>query len=659
TTIATFATASASHPDALPTPTFYISFEQKFTPDIACPGTQAKVMGMPKFVKGVIGRALFVPRGCAVAFPTAKHINRTEGTIALWAKLEDRTNAPPYSRLFDMTGAGNVALRIVHPPNPWVPVYGVVRIGDQNCCPWPLGDALRRHRAWQHFAIAWNSEGATFYVNGVTLTASSKMPSLPALGEWFFIGNDATLQQPALTAIDEVYIFDRALRSHELCTLAKLPLETDLLAANLLPNSSFELGMANWKVVLRAEHESTVSITTADKHHGAHALLVDRRKVRTRRWSAVVLISPWLHLQRNELVTLSAWFKADRDEVPVKMFIQRGVKRGAIADVPRERELQRTIRVGRNWERFALTGKLPLAYKDAYRVCIIVLGKGCRVWIDAVQLNVGKLRAYEPNERIEIAVIPADGTTTFDTGARVKLQLTAYNDEVRPVNIKVQWHIRDPYGKVVREGELRKVLQGRQSAIWTMLSFTPALRGPHKLIARANSDDNRLIVEMQLPIAVIRDHSKTPSPSTSPFGAHGGDDLARAIGIAHIRDVSGMSWRWIEPYEGSWDYGQRPWSYARWRKMGISICATLIGVPSWAARDGAPDVPADIQHWIQYARRVMRDFGNYVSIWELWNEPDLSEYFMKHPEDYVKMLKAIYSIARQVSPNVKVAGVCP
>jgi len=643
-----------------PAPTFSLSFEHGLSPERCVRGSVATVKGTPRFVPGVRGKAMFVPSGCTIAFPVSGHVRPEEGTIALWARLTTAAGRPQYARLFEMADAvkPQTAVRITYPGGGSV-VAGVVSTGGKKYTPWPLGDARIRGQLWQHYAVTWGAAGAAFYVNGVTLTASDSMPTLRHLPKLFFVGSEPTGVHSALTAIDEVRIYDRALHSHEIRAIAGLEPYHDINAPNWVTNSSFELGMPGWQVVPRADRVSTWHIDDVARY-GKRALLIDRRPMRERRWSAVEIIGQWTHLQRDEKVTLSAWVKADRPGVALSLRVQRGVKGRAIASVPRKRELMKSVSAGPQWKRVYVTDRLALAYKDAYRPKVVVYGKGCRVWIDAVQFNRGGLRPFAPAKEFEASLIPPHDDPTCDYRQPIAARWRAFNYGHNRIEAFLHWRAVGPNGEVDAQGKQPVTLDPHSAWEWPMDPWTPKRRGPYTLTATLCNADGDTLHSCDMLLAVIRDHKDTPSPPTSPFGVHGGGDLlGRRIGLAQTRDVGSLSWRWLEYRKGDWQGSVRRQRYAELRRLGYHTCATIIGVPPWAARKGKPDIPADFEQWFGYARRIVREFKDDVDVWELWNEPDLNAWFKAHPEDYVRMLKTVRGIVRGTAPKARLAAVCP
>ncbi len=637
----------------LPGPTFHWSFDRGMEVEVCAEGAEAQVDGTPQFVESRQGQALLVPDRCTIAFPTEGHINPREGTVALWVKPMPPEGRPKYARLFDLTGTAEprTSLRLVHPSH--TILYGEMSVGGTKYIPWPMGDASVRDEEWQHLAITWGPAGGTFYVNGVTLTSTAEMPELADLPERFYVGSEAEGHFSACAPIDELFIFDRALRSHELFALAGRGSPTDLEAANWLRNSSFELGPRPWQSFSWAAKSSTTSIDAEFAHTGRHSFLMDRSGEDHDWWSTVWLIGPWLHLQRGETVTLSAWVRADRPDVQVRLDIQRGTEGRAVTGVPQEAELGQFYQVGADWQRLVLTGALPISYKDGYRPRMSLVTKPCKLWIDDVQMALGPERPYAPAASVEIGLSAEEDRAAYDRGEAGRAVLHAYNATDQPQQATVRLAERGPDGSGFLAEDATLTVpahDGIARPVGPIVFWQP---GHYTVTAETAGQ------QAELTFAAFRDHRKTPSPKGSPFGAHGGaDEVARGVGLSQYRDVSGLTWRWIERAAGAWRYDDREAAYSRHVANGFTCCATLADAPEWAALPGGQHVPADVEEWRRYVRTVITDFAPYVDIWEVWNEPDLKPTFVEDPAKYVELLRAAREIQRQADPESQLAGLC-
>ncbi|NOZ20107.1 MAG: hypothetical protein GXP25_03355 [Planctomycetes bacterium] len=643
-----------------PKPIFRLSFDNGVKPEVCSPGTAPVLKGKPTFVPGRKGQAIVIGKGCSLAFPTKGNLKKEAGTVAVWVRKEDPAKErPKYARIFDMSLATkpNDALMLLYPNHSIV--YGVVRSGGKKCTPWPLGEAERFGEEWQHYAITWGPDGAAFYMNGVTLTGSVSMPPLSGLADLFTVGCDAKGEFPACVAIDELTLFDRPLRSHEICEVAGIPAGSDLSRANLLRNSSFELGQEQWTIFPRADFGGVTTIDGKTAFHGKHSLLIDRRKSEGKPWSSIVIIGPWVHLDKGLEVTFSAMMKSDKPGTKVRMLVQRGVQGRTIEKVPPEKELNRYLTVDTEWKRYTITGKLALAYKDGYRPMLYAMTMGSRLWVDAVQLSVGKERAYDTFAKIEMGADTGRPDALYDLGEEVQPHLFLFNNDTAPHRLTIRWAMYNPYGKRVWRANFRSPVDAGKGRRFDVSRLVPAYRGQYRMSMSLIDEDGKKLERREYALGMIRSHADTPSPATSPFGVHGNPgEKGRRIGLKQLRDCGGLNWKWIEPKQGDWRTQFIERRIKKDQELGYISVKTLAQSPKWASMKGANGVPASLDGWKGYVRRVVTEFKPYVKTWEVWNEPNLDDYFKAHPDYYVKLLKAAYETAKEVDPDCTVIGIC-
>jgi len=86
--------------------------------------------------------------------------------------------------------------------------------------------------------------------------------------------------------------------------------------------------------------------------------------------------------------------------------------------------------------------------------------------------------------------------------------------------------------------------------------------------------------------------------------------------------------------------------------MGIEIIGLLMRNPSWATHDGRfTDPPKDLDAWSRYVASLVGRYKGRVHVWEIWNEPDIQEFWTGTAEDYVALLKSAYAAAKRADPD--------
>jgi len=135
-------------------------------------------------------------------------------------------------------------------------------------------------------------------------------------------------------------------------------------------------------------------------------------------------------------------------------------------------------------------------------------------------------------------------------------------------------------------------------------------------------------------------------------------------GIGAIRDE--VSWSSLERQNGQLIMPERLDRYVRRASaMGRNVLLILDYANRFYDDGDRPRSREAIEGFCRYAEFVVRHFGKDVRLYEVWNEWNigigLPEPYQKggSPEDYVKLLKAVYPRIKSIDPNVTViAGAC-
>ncbi len=140
------------------------------------------------------------------------------------------------------------------------------------------------------------------------------------------------------------------------------------------------------------------------------------------------------------------------------------------------------------------------------------------------------------------------------------------------------------------------------------------------------------------------------------------DRIARA-GFTTVRFDIG--WRWIEPQaKGRYDESvlqQLDWVLAQLDARGITPIITVIETPAWA-RPGGADIftpPTNRQDYADMMRMLAGRYAARTSMtWEIWNEPNLVEFWATGPNaaDYADLLRRAYAAVKAVAPRATVLG---
>jgi hypothetical protein len=131
----------------------------------------------------------------------------------------------------------------------------------------------------------------------------------------------------------------------------------------------------------------------------------------------------------------------------------------------------------------------------------------------------------------------------------------------------------------------------------------------------------------------------------------------------------GLRWDYVEPVRGRFDWSFYDALIAAMSAQGVRPMLTIDGSPCWA-RPGSQCVP-DSHHppYVKYLRgysrfvaAAVRRYPDVIGV-EIWNEPNLSEYWWPHPQPklYARMLKLSFRAVKSVNPRIPVvfAGLVP
>ncbi len=118
--------------------------------------------------------------------------------------------------------------------------------------------------------------------------------------------------------------------------------------------------------------------------------------------------------------------------------------------------------------------------------------------------------------------------------------------------------------------------------------------------------------------------------------------------------------------------GQGPYMISQWhvdladrcvdlaRARGLKVLGMLHMTPGWAnGGQGATTPPTNVNDYAWAARWVAEHFRGRVAAWEVWNEPNLSDFWQGTVGQYVELLRAAYPAIKAGDPGALVlfAGV--
>jgi hypothetical protein len=100
--------------------------------------------------------------------------------------------------------------------------------------------------------------------------------------------------------------------------------------------------------------------------------------------------------------------------------------------------------------------------------------------------------------------------------------------------------------------------------------------------------------------------------------------------------------------------------------LGMKARFVVFGIPTWARDPGAPDAADapwyppqsanEIAAWTGFINVLLDHFGSTVTYLEVWNEPNLSDFWYEPPSPsaYARLLSATYVAAKQIDPDLQI-----
>lgn len=163
-------------------------------------------------------------------------------------------------------------------------------------------------------------------------------------------------------------------------------------------------------------------------------------------------------------------------------------------------------------------------------------------------------------------------------------------------------------------------------------------------------------------------HAPTGAIPHSYFGLH----IHRAASGTVWPEADFGSWRlwdtrthWsaLEPQKGKWDFSLLDKFVALGEQHHKEIMLTLGQSPAWASSRptekavyamGAAAPPANLEDWRGYVRVVGTRYKGRIHAYEIWNEPNLSNFYTGTIEQLVQLTDAAAAELKKVDPTIRV-----
>ncbi len=133
-------------------------------------------------------------------------------------------------------------------------------------------------------------------------------------------------------------------------------------------------------------------------------------------------------------------------------------------------------------------------------------------------------------------------------------------------------------------------------------------------------------------------------------------DQMNAEGVGWVRED--FEWSGIEPARGSFTWSKLDVAVNQATAHHIKILATLDYTPAWARTNQSSDhyPPDDPNDYAAFAAATVMRYHDRVHDWEIWNEPNNSEFWLPNPDvaAYTTLLQKAYAAIKGVDPTATV-----
>jgi len=126
-----------------------------------------------------------------------------------------------------------------------------------------------------------------------------------------------------------------------------------------------------------------------------------------------------------------------------------------------------------------------------------------------------------------------------------------------------------------------------------------------------------------------------------------------------------VTWADLQPARGQWRFEKLDGYVSLAEQHGTGLLLTLGGSPTWASArpqlksnyyPGFSAEPANIEDWRAYVRTVVTRYKGRIRAYEIWNEPNLTEYWSGSMEQMLALTREASQIVRNVDPGALVVS---
>lgn len=462
----------------------------------------------------------------------------------------------------------------------------------------------------------------------------------------------------------------------------EMNLSAPVREGNLLPNSSFPLGLTNQWSLQHGRHGMSRAVVdpAVAGPTGAPALefgvggekppFVD---------TGSRLISPAFRLNGGRDHSVGLYIKGTRPRqaVQITLYDPFSAKSGLV----------RVVEVSREWQWVSFGGKLPYSMRGYYNLSIAT---GERIWIDGVTVREGSADpTFARSSAVELSLQASQSYALYTGNEPFILNLYALGDLPEGANIEFQ--LSGPEGDVISPDAVPIGPEPRASVTFPLESTEKF--GSYLLTARVVTGEGAPL-SAPAELAFHRVHPPRMLGRDAPdsaFGVHINPtpweaEMVKKLGFNWVRLHDGgqeaTGWFHVEPEPGRFDFTYSDRVVEILREQNLKILGMLNMTPRFYT-----DMPADYpqtdhtrqyfvvkpEHrgkWQNYCRTLASRYAGKIDDWEVMNEPYAGQaFFIKNavltesgsyrmtpgsPENYVQLLGDAFTATREANPEARV-----
>jgi hypothetical protein len=121
-----------------------------------------------------------------------------------------------------------------------------------------------------------------------------------------------------------------------------------------------------------------------------------------------------------------------------------------------------------------------------------------------------------------------------------------------------------------------------------------------------------------------------------------------------------VTWPDLEPTKGQWQFERLDRYISMAQQHGTSVLLPLGMTPGWAAsRPQNTTEPKDLEDWRNFVRTVVTRYKGRIQAYEIWNEPNLRDFWSGTTDQIVTLTKEAYQIIHSVDPKAVLVSPSP